>query len=128
MTAIAKGKNFAVFDDAEYIGAIWRPSMRSLYAEAVDELTDFVKRSQIGAKGLVYVKYNEDGTLKSSVDKFYDETDLKRWAEACKAQPGDLLLILVGPKKKTLPQLSELRLEMGNRLGLRDKNVFKPLW
>ncbi|MCR9011418.1 aspartate--tRNA ligase [Gabonibacter chumensis] len=128
LTAIAKGKNFAVFDDAEYIGAICAPQCAHYTRKQIDELTDFVKRSQIGAKGLVYVKYNEDGTLKSSVDKFYDETDLKRWAEACKAQPGDLLLILVGPKKKTLPQLSELRLEMGNRLGLRDKNVFKPLW
>lgn len=128
LTAIAKGKNFAVFDDAEYIGAICAPRCAHYTRKQIDELTDFVKRSQIGAKGLVYVKYNEDGTLKSSVDKFYDETDLKRWAEACKAQPGDLLLILVGPKKKTLPQLSELRLEMGNRLGLRDKNVFKPLW
>ncbi len=128
LTAIAKGKNFAVFDDAEYIGAICAPRCAHYTRKQIDELTDFVKRSQIGAKGLVYVKYNEDGTLKSSVDKFYDETDLKRWAEACKAQPGDLLLILVGPKKKTLPQLSELRLEMGNRLGLQDKNVFKPLW
>ncbi|KIO45493.1 aspartate--tRNA ligase [Sanguibacteroides justesenii] len=128
LTAIAKGKNFAVLDDAEYIGAICAPRCAHYTRKQIDELTDFVKRSQIGAKGLVYVKYNEDGTLKSSVDKFYDETDLKRWAEACKAQPGDLLLILVGPKKKTLPQLSELRLEMGNRLGLRDKNVFKPLW
>ena len=128
LTAIAKGKNFAVFDDAEYIGAICAPRCAHYTRKQIDELTDFVKRSQIGAKGLVYVKYNEDGTLKSFVDKFYDETDLKRWAEACKAQPGDLLLILVGPKKKTLPQLSELRLEMGNRLGLRDKNVFKPLW
>lgn len=128
LTAIAKGKGFVVFDDAEYIGAICASRCAHYTRKQLDELTEFVKRSQIGAKGLVYVKYNEDGTLKSSVDKFYDETDLKQWAEACKAQPGDLLLILVGPKMKTLPQLSELRLEMGNRLGLRDKNVFKPLW
>ena len=74
------------------------------------------------------MKYNEDGTFKSSVDKFYTEADLKVWAETCKAEPGDLILILAGPKFKTLPQLCELRLEMGNRLGLRDKDVFKPLW
>ena len=76
----------------------------------------------------MYVRYNEDGSLKSSVDKFYTPEDLKNWAEICQAKPGDLLLLLCGPKNKTLPQLSELRLEMGERLGLRDKNVFKPLW
>ena len=128
LTAVAKGKDFAVFNDAEYIGAIRAPKCAGYTRKQLDELTDFVKRSQIGAKGLVYVKYNEDGTFKSSVDKFYTEADLKVWAEACEAEPGDLLLILVGPKFKTLPQLCELRLEMGDRLGLRDKDVFKPLW
>ena len=128
LTAIAKGKDFAVFNDAEYIGAICAPKCAGYTRKQLDELTEFVKRSQIGAKGLVYVKYNEDGTFKSSVDKFYTEADLKVWAETCKAEPGDLILILVGPKFKTLPQLCELRLEMGNRLGLRDKDVFKPLW
>jgi len=128
LTPLARGKGFAVFDSAEYIGAICAPGCADYTRKQLDELTEFVKRSQIGAKGLVYVKCNEDGTLKSSVDKFYGETDLRAWATACAAQPGDLLLILVGPKLKTLSQLSELRLEMGNRLGLRDKNVFRPLW
>lgn len=128
LTAVAKGKDFAVFNDAEYIGAICAPKCAGYTRKQLDELTEFVKRSQIGAKGLVYVKYNEDETFKSSVDKFYTESDLKVWAETCKAEPGDLILILVGPKFKTLPQLCELRLEMGNRLGLRDKDVFKPLW
>ena len=128
LTNVAKGKDFAVFNSAEYIGAICAPQCAEYTRKQLDELTEFVKRSQIGAKGLVYVRYNQDGTLKSSVDKFYTEDDLKTWAEACKAQPGDLILILVGPKNKTLPQLCELRLEMGNRLGLRPKNVFKPLW
>lgn len=128
LTNIAKGKDFAVFNDAEYIGAICAPGCAGYTRKQLDELTEFVKRPQIGAKGLVYVRYNEDGTLKSSVDKFYQEADLKTWAEACQAKPGDLILILVGPKNKTLPQLCELRLEMGTRLGLRDKNVFKPLW
>lgn len=128
LTAVAKGKDFAVFNDAEYIGAICAPKCAGYTRKQLDELTEFVKRSQIGVKGLVYVKYNEDGTFKSSVDKFYTESDLKVWAETCKAEPGDLILILVGPKFKTLPQLCELRLEMGNRLGLRDKDVFKPLW
>ena len=128
LTGIAKGKDFAVFNSAEYIGAICAPQCAEYTRKQLDELTEFVKRPQIGAKGLVYVKYNADGTLKSSVDKFYTEADLKTWAEACQAQPGDLILILVGPKNKTLPQLCELRLEMGNRLGLRPKIVFKPLW
>lgn len=128
LTAIAKGKDFPVFNEAQYVGAICAPKCAVYTRKQLDELTDFVKRSQIGAKGMVYVRYNEDGTLKSSVDKFYDETDLKRWAEACGAQPGDLMLMLSGEKNKTLPQLCELRLEMGNRLGLRDKNIFKPLW
>lgn len=128
LTGIAKGKEFAVFNDAEYIGAICAPQCAVYTRKQLDELTEFVKRPQIGAKGLVYVRYNEDETLKSSVDKFYTEEDLKVWAKACQAKPGDLILILVGPKNKTLPQLCELRLEMGNRLGLRDKNVFKPLW
>ena len=94
----------------------------------LDELTDWVKRPQIGATGLVYLRYNGDGTLKSSVDKFYSETDLKVWAEKCNAAPGDLILVLAGDDSKTRKAMSELRLEMGNRLGLRDKNVFRPLW
>ena len=128
LTDIAKGKGFGVFDGADYIGAICAPGCAGYTRKQLDELTEFVKRSQIGAKGLVYVKWNEDGTMKSSVDKFYGETDLRAWMERCGGQAGDLLLILVGPQMKTLPQLCELRLEMGNRLGLRDKNVFKALW
>ena len=128
LTVPAQTKDFTVFNSAEYVGAICAPRCASYTRKQLDELTEFVKRPQIGAKGLVYVKYNEDGTLKSSVDKFYNEEDLKNWAETCQAKPGDLLLILCGPKNKTLSQLCELRLEMGNRLGLRDKDVFKPLW
>ena len=128
LTDIAKGRGFGVFDNADYVGAICAEGCAGYTRKQLDELTDFVKRSQIGAKGLVYVKYNPDGTMKSSVDKFYGETDLKAWADRCAARPGDLLLLMSGPKMKTLPQLCELRLEMGNRLGLRDKNVFRPLW
>ena len=128
LTQQARHKDFAVFNSAEYIGAICAAGCASYTRKQLDELTEFVKRPQIGAKGLVYVKYNEDGTLKSSVDKFYNEEDLKAWATSCKAKPGDLILILCGPRNKTLSQLCELRLEMGDRLGLRDKNTFKPLW
>ena len=128
LTDNARNRDFAVFNDAEYVGAICVPGCAVYTRKQLDELTEFVKRPQIGAKGLVYVRYNEDGSLKSSVDKFYTPEDLKNWAEICQAKPGDLLLLLCGPKNKTLPQLSELRLEMGERLGLRDKNVFKPLW
>ena len=128
LSGIAKNKDFAVFNSAEYIGAICVPACASYTRKQLDELTEFVKRPQLGAKGLVYVKYNEDGTFKSSVDKFYSEEDLKSWVTACGAKPGDLLLILCGPKNKTLPQLCSLRLEIGERLGLRDKNVYKPLW
>jgi aspartyl-tRNA synthetase len=87
-----------------------------------------VKRPQIGAKGLIYVRYNIDGTLKSSVDKFYSREDLKKWADVMTAKPGDIMLVMAGDKKKTLSALSELRLEMGNRLGLRTKDIFYPLW
>ena len=128
LTKQVQNKDFVVFNSAEYVGAICVPGCASYTRKQLDELTEFIKRPQVGAKGLVYVKYNEDGSLKSSVDKFYNEEDLKGWATHCQAKPGDLLLILCGPKNKTLSQLCELRLEMGNRLGLRDKDVFKPLW
>ena len=128
LTQLAQTREFAVFNTAEYIGGICVPGCAAYTRKQLDELTDFVKRPQVGAKGLVYVKYNEDGSIKSSVDKFYAVDDLKTWLDACQAKLGDLLLILSGEKKKTLPQLCELRLEMGNRLGLRDKDVFKPLW
>ncbi|WP_321320429.1 aspartate--tRNA ligase [Labilibaculum sp.] len=128
LSVIAKGSDFKVFDEAEYIGAICATGCATYTRKQLDALTDFVKKPQIGAKGLVYLRYNEDGSYKSSVDKFYGEEQLQKWAEACNAKPGDLILILVGEKAKTLPQLSELRLEMGNQLGLRDKNVYAPLW
>lgn len=128
LSVIAKGNDFKVFDEAEYIGAVCAEGCASYTRKQLDKLTDFVKRPQIGAKGLVYVKYNEDGSFKSSVDKFYSAEDLQKWAEACNAKPGDLILILVGDKKSTLSQLCELRLEMGTQLGLRDNKVFKPMW
>lgn len=125
---LTENRDFVVFDSAEYVGAICAEGCASYTRKQVDELTDFVKRPQIGAKGLIYVRYNEDGSLKSSVDKFYSEEDLKTWAERCHAKPGDLLLMLAGETEKTQKQLCELRLEMGLRLGLRDKNTYKCLW
>lgn len=128
LTDLVKGRNFQVFDSVEYIGAIVAEGCAEYSRKQIDELTEFVKKPQIGAKGLVYVKYNTDGTLRSSVDKFYSEQDLKGWAEMTNAQPGDLILVLAGERMKTLKALSELRLEMGRILNLRDPNVFKPLW
>jgi aspartyl-tRNA synthetase len=128
LSVVAKGNDFKVFDEAEYIGAICAEGCAKYTRKQLDKLTDFVKRPQIGAKGLVYVKYNEDGSFKSSVDKFYGAEQLQKWAEACNAKPGDLILVLVGDKAKTQTQLCELRLEMGTQLGLRDNNVFKPMW
>ncbi len=125
---LTEGHNFVVFDSAEYVGAICAPGCASYTRKQIDELTEFVKRPQIGAKGLVWVKVENDGSIKSSVGKFYSEDDLKTWAERCNAQPGDLLLILAGKTMPTRKALNELRLEMGNRLGLRDKNTFAPLW
>ena len=122
------GGDFAVFDSAEYVGGICAKGCASYTRKQLDGLTDFVKRPQIGAKGLVYLRYEADGNFKSSVDKFYGQDKLKTWAEACKAEPGDLILILSGDRLKTQKALGELRLEMGNRLELRDKNIFKPLW
>lgn len=128
MKDLTTGKNFVVFDSAEYVGAICAKGAAAYTRKQLDALTDFVKRPQIGAKGLVYVRYEADGTLKSSVDKFYDQTDLKKWAERCQASPGDLILILCGETEKTQKQLCELRLEVGEQLGLRDKNNFSCLW
>ncbi len=125
---LTAGKDFVVFDSAEYVAAISAEGCAFYTRKQLDELTDFVKRPQIGAKGLVYVRCEADGTFKSSVDKFYAQDDLKQWADRCQAKPGDLLLILCGETEKTQKQLSELRLEMGSRLGLRDKNVYKCLW
>jgi aspartyl-tRNA synthetase len=128
ITARAKGKGFGVFDNAEYIGGICVPGCSEYSRKELDALVDFVKKPQIGATGLIYVKYNTDGTLKSSVDKFYSPGELENWADFFGAKPGDLMLILAGTRTKTLKALCELRLEMGNRLGLRDPNKFVPLW
>ncbi|HOH74628.1 MAG TPA: aspartate--tRNA ligase [Paludibacteraceae bacterium] len=125
---LVSGKNFVVFDEADYVGAICASNCATYTRKQLDELTDFVKRPQIGAKGLVYIRCEADGTFKSSVDKFYTNDDLAKIATACKAEKGDLILILAGATEKTQKALCELRLEMGSRLGLRDKNVFAPLW
>ncbi|MDA3867877.1 MAG: aspartate--tRNA ligase [Salinivirgaceae bacterium] len=125
---LVKGQDFAVFDNAQYIGGICAQDQAEYSRKELDKLTKWVQRPQIGAKGLVYVKYNEDGSFKSSVDKFYNETELQKWATEFNAKPGDLLLILAGDEKITLHGLSELRLEMGNRLNLRNKDIFVPLW
>lgn len=125
---ITETGKFVVFDDAKYIGGICAKGCSTYTRKQIDELTEFVKRPQIGAKGMVYVRCEPDGTYKSSVDKFYDQTQLAKWADSLKAEPGDLILILSGEKDKSQKALCELRLEMGSRLGLRDKNTFSPLW
>ena len=125
---LVKGKGFGVFDQAELVVGICARGCAEYTRKQTDELTDFVKRPQIGATGLVYVKVNTDGTIKSSVDKFYSADDLQQWAARMGAQPGDLLLILAGAAGKTRKALNELRLEMGERLGLRDKNTYSCLW
>lgn len=128
LNEVAKGKNFGVFDNAELVVGICAEGAADYTRKQLDELTEFVKRPQVGATGLIYLRYNTDGTLKSSVDKFFTEEDLKQWAEKFNAKPGDLILVLAGNTDKVRKQLNELRLEMGNRLGLRNKDVFKPLW
>ncbi len=128
LTSLAQGKGFSVFDNAEYIGAICAPGCSTYTRKQTDELVNFVKRPQIGAQGLIYVKFNEDGSIQSSVDKFFTPDQLKEWGSVLNAQPGDLMLVMAGKRKKTLGQLSELRLEMGTRCGLRSKNIFVPLW
>ncbi|REJ80843.1 MAG: aspartate--tRNA ligase [Bacteroidetes bacterium] len=125
---LTAGKNFKVFDDAQTVLAICAKGCAAYTRKQIDELTDWVKRPQIGANGMVYLRVNADGTFKSSVDKFYGEEDLKKWAEACDASGGDLILILAGEENKTRKGMSELRLEMGERLGLRDRTTFKALW
>ena len=128
LTEIAQGKGFKVFDSVEYIGGINAKKCAEYSRKKLDELTAFVQKPQVGAKGLVYVKYNLDGTFKSSVDKFFSAEDLKNWADHMNAEPGDLLLVLAGNRNDTLSALNDLRLEMGERLGLRDKNKFAPCW
>ncbi len=125
---VVSGKNFKVFDDAELVVAICAKGAAEYTRKQLDELTEWVKRPQLGATGLVYARHNADGTIKSSVDKFYNEEDLKSWSVACGSQPGDLILVLAGADEKTRKAMSELRLEMGARLGLRDKTKFSALW
>ncbi len=128
LNEVVKGKNFKVFDEAELVVGICAKGCAEYTRKQLDELTDFVKRPQIGATGLVYARVNADGSIKSSVDKFYDEAALKQWAEAFNAQPGDLLLLMAGKADKTRKALNELRLEMGTRMGLRNKDTFSCLW
>ena len=122
------GADFKVMDDAAYVVAIAVPGCSEYTRKQTDELTEWVKRPQIGMTGLMFVKYNTDGTLKSSVDKFYNEERLKQWAVQTGAQPGDLILVLAGATERTRKAMSELRLEMGNRLGLRKRDEYRPLW
>jgi aspartyl-tRNA synthetase len=128
LTELAKGKNFAIFDSAEAVIAINAFDCVEYTRKQIDELTEWVKRPQIGAKGLIYVRCNADGTFKSSVDKFYSQEDLALWAKAANAKSGDLIFVLSGDLDKTRKQLNELRLHLGNELGLRNPNMFKPLW
>jgi aspartyl-tRNA synthetase len=125
---VAKGKGFQVFDDAELVVGICAEGCAEYTRKQIDALTDYIKRPQIGAKGLVYVRYNGDESLKSSVDKFYTPEDLKVWAEKMNAKPGDLLLVLSGDTDHTRSALNELRLKMGSELGLRKTDTFKVLW
>lgn len=128
LTDLTKGQGFVVFDSAELVIGIKASGQADYTRKQVDELTEWVKRPQIGAKGLIYVRYNTDGTLKSSVDKFFSEDQLRDWATHLDAQPGDLMLIMAGEEEKTRKQLGELRLEMGRRMGLMKAGDFKPLW
>ena len=125
---VAQHKDFSIFNDAELVVGIAVPGGNTFTRKDIDGLTDWVKRPQIGAKGLIYVRCNDDGTYKSSVDKFYDETDLAKWAAKTGAKTGDLILILSGETEKVRPQLSTLRMEIAERLGLRKPNEFAPLW
>jgi aspartyl-tRNA synthetase len=127
ITALAKGKGFSIFDNSEYIGAIVAKACSAYTRKQTDELTEWVKRPQIGASGLIYIRLGEDG-IKSSVDKFFTPEQLQKIADETKAQQGDLILILCGTTKKTQAQLGSLRVEMANRLGLRSTNTFAPLW
>ena len=125
---LVKGHGFSVFDGAEYVGAIAVPGCAEYTRKQLDELTEWVKRPQVGAQGLVYIKLNPDGSIKSSVDKFYAPADLQAVADRTGAATGDLVLVMCGPMRKTQTRLGVLRIEMGNRLGLRDPKVFAPLW
>ena len=128
ISALAQGHGFGVFDSVPYVGAIVVPGCAEYTRKQLDELTEWVKRPQVGAKGLVYIKLNPDGSVKSSIDKFFGEEELRAIAGECGAATGDLILVLCGPKRKAQTMLGVLRIEMGGRLGLRDPKVFAPLW
>jgi len=128
ITSRAKGKGFKVFDEAEIIVGINAKKCAQYSRKELDQLTEWVKRPQIGASGLIYIKFSEDGSLRSSIDKFFRQDHLRELSAEFSAKPGDLMLIIAGAKEKTLKALGELRLEMGNRLGLRNPNVYRPLW
>ncbi|MCB9245147.1 MAG: aspartate--tRNA ligase [Flavobacteriales bacterium] len=128
LTDLVQNKGFQVFDDAELVVGITAKGINHFTRKQLDELTDYVKRPQIGAKGLIYCRCNEDGTFKSSVDKFFDAGELAKWAEACSAEPGDIIFVLSGSKAAASKQMNELRLHLGELLGLRDPEVFKACW
>lgn len=128
MNEVTKNKGFAIFDSAEQVLAINAKGCSEYSRKEIDKLTDWVRRPQIGCRGLIYLKCNHDGTYKSSVDKFYSQEDLDCWAKLAEAKPGDLLLLISGELDKTRKQMSDLRLYMADKLGLRDPNVFNPLW
>ncbi|MGC9471367.1 MAG: aspartate--tRNA ligase [Bacteroidales bacterium] len=128
LSAVARGKGFQVIDGAEYSGGICASGAAGYSRKQLDELTSFVKRPQIGGRGLIWVKFETDGNIRSSVDKFYTAEDLRKWGECCGARAGDLLLVMSGATHATRYALGELRLEMGDRLSIKDKNRFKPLW
>ncbi len=128
LNTVAQHKDFQVFNSSELVVGIAVPGGASFTRKEIDGLTDWLRRPQIGAKGMVYVRCNEDGSFKSSVDKFYDQEDLKKWAEATQAKAGDLICILSGETMSTRTQLSALRMEMAERLGLRNPSEFAPLW
>jgi aspartyl-tRNA synthetase len=128
LTEHVKGKGFPVFDPAQYIGSIVASGCAEYSRKQLDDLTEFIKKPQIGGKGLVYIRCNPDGSIKSSIDKFYTSDDLQKMTGMAGAKPGDLMLVMAGDRVPTLKALGELRLEMGNRLGLRVKGIFRPLW
>ncbi|AIZ41197.1 MULTISPECIES: aspartate--tRNA ligase [Cellulophaga] len=128
LNEVAQHKEFGVFNDAELVVGIAVPGAATYTRKEIDALIDWVRRPQVGAKGMVYAKYNEDGSFKSSVDKFYDQEDLAKWAAATGAKPGDLICVLSGDANKTRTQLSALRMELAERLGLRNPEEFAPLW
>lgn len=128
LTSLAQGKDFAIFDNAELVLAITAKGCGEYTRKQLDALVDFVKRPQIGASGLIYCKCNEDGSYKSTVDKFYDQAALGAWANACGAENGDLIFVMSGNTDKVRSQMNELRLHLGTELGLRNPNVFAPLW